>query len=158
MWMRQRRRAGCLTMLSVVLSAYTGTATGQQRAPSDDELHSMYCVEVLKAEITLQQHMISESSDAAGMGQPGQREQWIDTSVELLRQLAKLQGALYDLQAYMLPRIPAIDSFALASAIRQADADVEESKAVSGCENPTWLPLLHSNAKPAVHSKLPPPP
>ncbi len=128
------------------LCALTVSATAQPRAPSDDELHSMYCVEVLRAEITLQQHMISASSEAAGVAQPQLREQWIDTSAELLRRLAKLEGALYRLQVYMLPRIPAIDSLALASAIRQANADVQESwtnnallSRVEACENPTWL-------------------
>ena len=88
------------------------------------------------------------------MAQPELRAQWIDTSAELLRRLAKLEGALYRLQAYMLPRIPVIDPLALASAIRQANADVRESWSndallgrVSACENPTWLaepPTAHT--------------
>jgi hypothetical protein len=92
--------------------------------------------------------MISELSEAAGVAQPELREQWIDTSAELLQRLAQLEGALYRLQIYMLPRIPTIDSLALASAIRQANADVQESwnndallLRVAQCENPTWLPL-----------------
>jgi len=102
----------------------------------------MYCVEVLRTEITLQQHMISASSEAAGVSQRELRAQWIDTSAELLKRLAKLQGALYRLQAYMLPRIPAIDPLALAAAIRRANTDVGESPGtdtqltrVSACEN-----------------------
>jgi hypothetical protein len=115
--------------------------------PSADELRSMYCVEVLRTEITLQHHMVSESSAAAGGAQPESRQQWLDTSTELLLRLAKLEGALYRLQVYLLPRIPAIDSLALASAIRQANADVQESWSnaalldrVRACENPTWVP------------------
>lgn len=106
----------------------------------------MYCLEVLRTEITLQQHMISASSEAAGVGEPTLREQWIDTSAELLRRLANLERALHRLQVYMLPRIPGLDSYPLASAIRQANADVQESWSngalltrVSACENPTWL-------------------
>jgi hypothetical protein len=139
---------GCGAGLLSALSAFTGSATAQPRVPSADELHSMYCVEVLRTEITLQHHMISELSEAAGVAQPELREQWIDTSAELLQRLAQLEGALYRLQIYMLPRIPTIDSLALASAIRQANADVQESwnndallSRVAQCENPTWLPL-----------------
>jgi hypothetical protein len=139
---------GCGAGLLSALSAFTGSATPQPRVPSADELHSMYCVEVLRTEITLQHHMISELSEAAGVAQPELREQWIDTSAELLQRLAQLEGALYRLQIYMLPRIPTIDSLALASAIRQANADVQESwnndallLRVAQCENPTWLPL-----------------
>jgi hypothetical protein len=131
-------------MLSA-LSVFTATATAQPQAPpSEEELHSMYCVEVLRTEITLQQHMISASSEAAGMAQPELRAQWIDTSAELLRRLAKLEGALYRLQVYLLPRIPAIDPLALAAVIRSAD--VEEASGndaqltrMSACENPAWL-------------------
>jgi hypothetical protein len=107
----------------------------------------MYCVEVLRAEIRLQQHLISASSEAAGLAQPQSREQWIDTSAELLRRLVQLEGALQRLQLYMLPRIPTIDSSALATAIRQANADVQESwssepllSRAGACENPVWLP------------------
>lgn len=144
MWTTERWSVGCA---AVLLSALTGNATAQPRAPSDDELHSMYCVEVLRPEITLQHHLIS-SSEAAAVAQPGLREQWIDTSAELLRQLARLEGALHRLQVYMLPRIRTIDSLALASAIRQANADIHESSSsdaplsrVRACENPTWVPL-----------------
>lgn len=124
-----------------LLSAFTGGATAQERAPSEAELHSIYCVEVLRAEITLQHHMISASSRAAGVAQPELREQWIETSAELLQRLARLERAMYRLQVYMLPRIPAIDSIALASAIRQANADGPQSRDITGCENPNWLPL-----------------
>lgn len=137
----------CRAALLSALPAFACNATAQPRPPSDAELHSIYCVEVLRAEINLQHHMISASSEAAGMAQPESRAQWLETSSELLQRLAKLQGALYRLQLYMLPRIPAIDSLALASAIRQANADVEESWSkdalltrVTACEHLTWLP------------------
>ncbi len=143
---KERWSAGCSAVLLAGLSAFPDNATAQLQAPSDEELRSMYCVEVLRTEITLQRHMISASSEAAGMAQAESREQWIDTSAELLRQLATLQGALQRLQRYMLPRIPTIDSLALASAIRQANAEVRESWTndallgrVRACENPSWL-------------------
>lgn len=147
MWAREKCSAVGGAVLLSALSAFTGTATAQPQAPpSDEELHSMYCAEVLRTQITLQQHMISASSEAAGVAQPELRAQWIDTSAELLQQLARLEGVLYRLQLYMLPRIPAIDSLALAAAIRRADADVEEAPGndvlltqVNACENPTWL-------------------
>jgi hypothetical protein len=75
------------------------------------------------------------------------RAQWIDTSAELLRQLTKLEDALHRLQVYLLPRISAIDSRALAAAIRQANTEAQNAAGddtllarVRGCENPTWLP------------------
>lgn len=145
MWTKPRWSVGLGAALLCALPVFPDNATAQQ-APSEQELHSLYCVEVLRTEITLQQHMISASSEAAGMAQPELRAQWIDTSAELLRRLAKLEGALYRLQAYMLPRIPALDSYPLASAIRQANADVQESWSngallarASACENPTWV-------------------
>jgi hypothetical protein len=147
MWAKGKCCIGAGAVLLSALSGLTGAAAAQAPAPPNEaELHSVYCVEVLRTEIALQQHMISASSDAAGMAQPQLRAQWIDTSAELLKRLAKLEGALYRLQVYLLPRIPATDPLALAAAIRRANADVEESSGsdaqlarVSACENPAWL-------------------
>lgn len=132
-------------MLASILSVAAGEASAQSRAPSEDEVHSMYCVEVLRTQITLQRHMISELSEAAGVTPSLSRQEWIDTSAELLQRLEKLEGALYRLQVYMLPRIPALDPAALAAAVRRANAEVPESWSnealltqVSTCENPTW--------------------
>jgi len=76
--------------------------------------------------------MISAADEAAGSSEvPAMREQWIKTSAELLQGLANLEGVLYRLQSYMLPRIPALDSSALASAIRQGNADFRESQLVA---------------------------
>ena len=145
MWTKSGWSLGCGAALLAGLSVFPGRATAQQ-APSEQELRSMYCVEVLRTEITLQQHMISASSEAAGVSEPALREQWIETSAELLQRLAKLERALHRLQTYMLPRIPGVDSYPLASAIRQANADVQDSsgndallRRVNDCENPTWL-------------------
>jgi len=136
---------------AVLLSAlctFTGTAAAQERAPSEEELHSMYCVEVLRTEITSQDHMITATSEAAGMAEPQSREQLISTSSELLQRLAQLEDALRRLQVYMLPRIAALDARALATAIREANADAQGSwsdeavlNRVRACENPTWAGL-----------------
>ena len=146
MWTTARRSPALSAWLLSLLSAFTGYAPAQARPPSGDELHSMYCVEVLRAEIKLQQHLISASSEAAGLAPPQSREQWINTSAELLGRLVQLEGALQRLQLFMLPRIPTIDSIALATAIRQAAADVQESwtsepllSRAGACENPAWL-------------------
>ena len=118
-------------LLSALSAATTGVAA-QQQPPSDDELRSMYCVEVLRAEIDLQHHLISASDAAAASAMtPELRQQWIDTSVELLQGLTKLEAVRYRLQVYMLPRIPALDSFALAIAMRQGAADFQESRAAA---------------------------
>jgi len=101
-------RLTCAALLSSVLSVSTAVAA-QQQPPSDDELRSMYCVEVLRAEIDLQHHLISASDAAAANAMtPELRQQWIDTSVELLQGLTKLEAVRYRLQVYMLPRIPAL--------------------------------------------------
>ena len=64
----------------------TSTAVvAQQQPPTGDELRSMYCIEVLRAEIGLQRHLISAADTAAGSAVTlEQRQQWIDTSAELL--------------------------------------------------------------------------
>ena len=127
----RRQRLPCAILLSSVLSVTTAVAAGQQ-PPSADELRSMYCVEVIRAEIDLQHHLISASDAAAASAvTPELRQQWLDTSVELLQGLKKLEVVRYRLQVYMLPRIPALDSFALATAMRQGSADFEESRAVA---------------------------
>ena len=119
------------TLLSSFLSV-TAAVAAQQQPPSSDELRSMYCVEVIRAEIDLQHHLISASDAAAASATtPELRQQWLDTSVELLQGLTKLEAVRYRLQIYMLPRIPALDSFALATAMRQGNADFEESRAVA---------------------------
>ena len=141
---KDRWRLACGVVL--VAGLLPGGATAQVRQPSDEEAHSIYCVEVLRAEIRLQQHLISAASEAAGLAEPQSRAQWTETSAELLQQLTKLEGALNRLQVYLLPRLPAIDSLALASVIRQASVDLEGSWSdeelsgrVRACEDPAWL-------------------
>jgi len=130
-----------------------------QQLPSADELRSMYCIEVLRAEIGLQRRMISASDVAAGGATSlAQRQEWIDTSAELLHGLQRLELLRYRLQSYMLPRIAALDSFSLADALRRGAADFQASSTVadldcgmscggkasldrvSGCDKPSWLP------------------
>jgi len=124
----QHLPTAALLLYALSISAAVGA---EQQAPSTDELRSMYCVEVIRAEIDLQHHLISASDMAAANAiAPELRQQWIDTSSELLQGLARLEVVRYRLQAYMLPRIAALDSFALATAMRQGDADFQESRAV----------------------------
>ena len=131
LWRVCTKHLPCGALLLSALSVSAGVSA-QQQAPSDDELHSMYCVEVLRAEIDLQRHSISASDAAAASAiTPALRQQWIDTSAELLQGLAKLEVVRYRLQTYMLPRIPVLDSFALATAMRQGDADFQQSKIVA---------------------------
>ncbi len=91
----------------------------------------MYCVEVIRAEIELQRHLISAADAAAAAASPDTRQQWIATSAELLQGLAALESVRYRLQVYMLPRIPELDSLALATAVRQGDNDFQESRVVA---------------------------
>jgi hypothetical protein len=139
-------------LLLSVLSISTGVAA-QQQAPSGDELRSMYCVEVLRAEIDLQRHAISASSAAAANAiTPELRQQWIDTSAELLQGLAKLEVVRYRLQAYMLPRIRVLDSSALATAMRQGDSDFQDSRVIADRCAAECSPAQTSNQQPSVCS------
>jgi hypothetical protein len=114
------------------LAAAPALSAAEPRAPNDNELRSMYCVSVVREEIGLQQHLIASSDEAASnAATPELRQQWISTSAELLQRLQKLEGVLGRLQAYMLPRIPALDSLALGTAIRKGDADFQESRAIA---------------------------
>jgi hypothetical protein len=137
-------------LLLSVLSVSTGVAA-QQQAPSGDELRSMYCVEVLRAEIDLQRHAISASDAAAASAiTPELRQQWIDTSAELLQGLAKLEVVRYRLQAYMLPRIRALDSSALATAMRQGDSDFQDSRVIADRCAAECNPGQTSNQQPVL--------
>jgi hypothetical protein len=139
-------------LLLSALSVSTGVAA-QQQAPSDDELRSIYCVEVLRAEIDLQHHLISASDAAAASAiTPALRQQWIDTSAELLQGLAKLEVVRYKLQAYMLPRIRALDSAALATAMRQGDSDFQDSRIIADRCAAECNPAQTSNQQPIVCS------
>jgi hypothetical protein len=138
----------------MVASVSAATAVpGQPHAPSADELRSMYCVEVIRAEIDLQHHLISAAdSAAAGAATPALRQQWIDTSAELLQGLASLELVRYRLQTYMLPRIPVLEPLALASAVRQGATDFEESRAVADRCAVECNPQQNPNAQPLACS------
>jgi hypothetical protein len=130
---RLRARAGVRALLRVcaLCLAVTG-AVAQEKQPTTDELRSMYCVSVIRAEIGLQQRMISAADEAAGNAStPEDRLRWNTTAAELRTHLEKLEGVLSRLQAFMLPRISALDSFALRTAIRQGDEDFELSRTMA---------------------------
>src|SRR5262249_61726209 len=106
-------RLRCGALLLSALSAATGVPPAKQHPPSGDELRSMYCIEVIRAQIDLQHHSISASDTAAASPiTPALRQQWIDTSAELLQGLAKLEAVRKQVPTYMLPRSPALDESA----------------------------------------------
>jgi hypothetical protein len=133
LWYALRRRHSTpgVVALSALLVFTTGGAA-QQPPAGTDEMRSMYCVEIIRAEIDLQHHLISASDEAANSATtPTLRQQWIDNTSELLQGLVKLELLRYRLQAYMLPRMRALDSSALAAAIREGDADFEATRALA---------------------------
>src|SRR5262249_43537412 len=140
---------GC-ALLYVAVSMPGALAAGPPRTPNESELRSMYCVSVGREEIGLQSHMIASSSEAAGSAvTPEQRQQWLDTSAELLQRLERLQDVLGRLQAYMLPRIPTLDSLALGAAIRKGAADFQDSRTMADrC-------AIQCDAAPAPRGQLP---
>ena len=126
-------RAGtrALLYLCALCSAVTA-AVAQDKQPVTDELRSMYCVSVIRAEIGLQQRMISAADEAAGNATTSEdRLRWNTTAAELRTHLGKLEGVLSRLQAFMLPRIGALDAFALRTAIRQGDEEFELSRTMA---------------------------
>src|SRR5262249_47429767 len=129
---RRRRYVRCGALTLSALFVFTSGGAAQQPTAGADEMRSMYCVEVIRAEIDLQHHLISASDEAAYTATtPALRQQWIDNPSEFLQGLVKLETLRYRLQAYMLPKMHALDSFALASAIREGDADFEASRALA---------------------------
>ncbi|HEY6824276.1 MAG TPA: hypothetical protein VI195_07530 [Steroidobacteraceae bacterium] len=127
-----RARPLACTALVLATLAVAMSVAAQQHPPSGDELRSMYCIEVVRAEIDVQHHLISAADAAAASATtPALRQQWIDTSAELLQGLARLEIVRYRLQTYMLPRIPALDAAALGIAVRQGNADFQESRAAA---------------------------
>lgn len=128
----RRRHSTCGAVAISTLCVFTTGGAAQQPAAGADEMRSMYCVEVIRAEIDLQHHLISASDEAANSATtPTLRQQWIDNTSELLQGLVKLEVLRYRLQAYMLPRMRALDSSALAAAIREGDADFEATRALA---------------------------
>jgi hypothetical protein len=110
----------------------TTVAIAQQKPPGNEELHAMYCVSVIRAEISLQQRMISAADEAASNAASAEgRLRWNTTSAELHTALARLESVLGRLQAYMLPRIGALDAYALRTAIRQGDEEFEQSRSMA---------------------------
>ena len=125
-----RRAYAALPWLA--LGAASTLPAAEPRAPNESELRSMYCVSVVREEIGLQNHMITSSSEAASSAPtPEQRQKWLDTSTELLQGLQRLESVMGRLQAYMLPRIPQLDSLALGVAIRKGAADFQESRTMA---------------------------
>lgn len=130
------RRARTLAVQALLcasaLCTLTPPAVAQQKPPGDGELRSMYCVSVIQAEIGLQQRMISTADEAASNASgAAERQRWYTTSAELRAHLEKLKGVLGRLQAYMLPRIGALDAYALRTAIRQGDEEFELSRTMA---------------------------
>ena len=92
----------------------------------------MYCVSVIRAEISLQQHMISAADEAASNASTAEaRQRWNATSAELRTALTRLESVLGRIQAYMLPRIGALDTYALRTALRQGDEEFEQSRTMA---------------------------
>jgi hypothetical protein len=125
------RAAHALVWLCALCAPLTA-AVAQQKPPGNDELRSMYCVSVIRAEIGLQQHMIFAADEAASNASSAEaRQQWNATSAELRAGLTRLEAVLTRLQAYMLPRIGSLDAFALRTAIRQGDDEFELSRTMA---------------------------
>ena len=118
--------------LSVLLAACAVPASGiaqvQFQTPNDNELHSAYCLSMLKSEIDLMQKELAKAdagakSDAAA-SLPQELQDYNAKQREQLREvLAKGRAAHERIRAYLLPKIMVLDPAAMGLAMKRGEAD-----------------------------------
>ena len=125
--------------LAVALSAAAVSAHAQQRAPSDNELHSAYCIPIVKVELqaaekatAAQEKSLAEINAAAGS------PDIVKAATEVLDNLrggeARFRAVLDRLQSYLLPKTTELDPMALLAAENRGKADWQSLVAMTdGC-------------------------
>lgn len=86
----------------------------QERAPTDNELHTAYCIPVVKWGIEADQQLLSQEQHAG-----------VDTTASQ-QDLNALQTVMKRLQAYLLPRWMSLDTLAIVGAMNRGKADMKE--------------------------------
>ena len=128
--MRLRLIVGLGTLLGIVAAAAPCGAQQAVLLPSDVELASAYCIGVLQ-----RQAAMADGRMLASPGANGYAAQQIEQHRQELRE------SLERLQSYLVPRMPYLDTMALASAGARADADI--------ADRPRELRVQHQDAEEA---------
>lgn len=125
--------------------ALQSAGVAPSRTPTDVELKSAYCLQVLEAQ---------QSSTVAALAQPG-GEVWLRAAFQAA--YAGTAGNLARLHAYLDPRVASLDPLALSAALGRGQADASDMLAavaapsghvpdgltqrVQSCATINWLPF-----------------
>jgi hypothetical protein len=123
---RQEHARMAFRLSALLLLPFASIAAAQELSlPSDAELHSAYCVPVLKWTIENTRSVITYSDN--GPQSPEVRR----NTEEMRKALGETQTALNRLQAYLAPRIAYRDPIAFVAAQKRADADIAQAKSLA---------------------------
>ena len=107
-------RVTALAILIVVLLFGSAADAQQEREPTDNELHTAYCIPVIKWGIEAQQQLLNQDKQAGPDTTTSQQD------------LTALQTVLKRLQSYLLPRWMSLDTLAIVGAMNRGKADMKE--------------------------------
>jgi len=133
---------GAISLALAACAGVVGAASAEQAMPSDDELHSMYCVTVMNAEISWLQEEATRM-DAAAKAAPSQvvHDYAAGQHEEVVKLLGELMAAQSKLQAYLRPRSAMLDTPAMLDAIARGNADWQSFEAMNQrCDKCISLP------------------
>jgi hypothetical protein len=106
---------------------FARTAAAQESLPTDVELHSAYCIPVLRWQIQFSRQVVDQADAGEKSAQtPELRQQAATVKGNLLKFVADLESSLNRLQLYLFPRMQHRDPFALLAASKRAEADLKE--------------------------------
>ncbi len=111
----------------MLLLASSSAAFGQQRAPTDLELHAAYCIPLMQKAVqtfaTARETLKQQAGAAAPGANPESATALRAALAEAERSLAERQAALDRLQRYLTPRIASLDPAALQAAMHGGEGD-----------------------------------
>lgn len=137
----------------LMLVALVGHA--QTRAPSAIELHTAYCIPVVKAELkAAQQAVAAQDKSLAEITAASGSAILIKAATDVLDNLrgeeSRYRALLGRLQSHLLPRISELDPAALLDAENRGKSDAQTisrqgmdkdlAVRLKSCNSPTWLP------------------
>jgi hypothetical protein len=125
-----------IAMLSMATPAWA-----QMAMPTDGELHSAYCVTVLKSEIAWYQKAADELAKAPTSGTSPQAQDWLSSQRDSNQAMLAKLGAAWDrLRAYLSPRWAYLEAAPMMAAISRGSADWQSFMDMNvGCEKCTPL-------------------
>jgi len=141
------------SVILLMLVALVGHA--QSRAPSDIELHTAYCIPVVKAELeAAQQAVVAQDKSRAEIIAASGSAILVKAATDVLDNLrgeeSRYRALLDRLQSHLLPRISELDTAALSDADNRGKSDAQTisrqgmdkdlAVRLKSCNSPTWLP------------------